>query len=86
MQSFEISLSRLIYSKMDFSPKMFRDIPKVISYHWKEGNLNWPMIIYISLVHTVAACGLFKITNCSYETLLWAFCLWPIRYVTWIFE
>ena len=66
---------------MDLSPKMFMDIPKVVSYHWKERNFNWPMIIYISMVHAAATYGLFKVTSCSYETLIWAFCLWPIRYV-----
>ena len=79
---------------MDLSPKMFRDIPKVISYHWKEGNFNWPMIIYISLVHAAATYGIFKVTQCSKETLFWAFCLWPIRYdshghcsgLNWIFS
>ena len=64
---------------MDLSPQMFRDIPKLISYHYKEGNLNWPMIVYISLVHIVAAAALTKIPACSRETLLWAFILWPIR-------
>jgi len=66
---------------MDLSLQMVRDIPKVIHHHYKEGNLNYPMIIYISLVHTVAVAGLFAIPRCSYETLLWAFILWPIRYV-----
>lgn len=64
---------------MDFSAQMFLDIPKVISYHYKEGNMNWPMIVYISLVHIVAVMGLTKIPACSPETLLWAFILWPIR-------
>lgn len=64
---------------MDFSPQMFRDIPKTISYHYREGNFNWPMIIYISLVHVTAFVGLLKIPQCSAETLLWAFILWPIR-------
>lgn len=66
---------------MDLSPQMFMDIPKVVGYHWKERNFNWPMMIYISLVHVVAACGLMRLTSCSYETLIWAFFLWPIRYV-----
>ena len=63
---------------MDLSPKMFREIPEVISYHYKNGNINWPMAIYISLVHIVALVGVFKIFDCSKETLLWAFLLWPI--------
>ena len=65
---------------MDFSMKMFRDIPGLAAYHYKEGNINWPMGVYISLVHIVAAVGLTYIPRCSYETLIWAFLLWPIRY------
>jgi len=63
---------------MDFSAKMFMDIPSVISHHWKGRTLNWPMIIYVSLVHVVAAAGFFYIPQCKVETLLWAFILWPI--------
>lgn len=63
---------------MDLSAKMFRELPSVIYHHHKEGGLNWPMIIYISLVHVVAFVGLFNISKCSAETLLWAFILWPI--------
>ena len=66
---------------MDFSPKMFRDIPKVVSYHYKEGNFNWPMIIYITFVHTTALIGALKVAECSPQTLFWAFMLWPIRCV-----
>ena len=47
--------------------------------HYKEGNLNWPMIIYISLAHAAALIGLFTLTQCHKYTLLWAFILWPIR-------
>jgi hypothetical protein len=65
---------------MDFSAKMFRDIPGVVKHHYKEGNINWPMGIYISLVHVIATVGLFKIADCSVQTLMWAFILWPIRY------
>jgi hypothetical protein len=67
---------------MDFSIQMFRDIPKVVSQHWKDGTLNWPMGIYITLVHIVATVGLFSIQKCSRETLLFAFILWPIRCVS----
>jgi stearoyl-CoA desaturase (Delta-9 desaturase) len=61
---------------------MFKDIPNVVVHHYKEGNINWPMLIYISLVHVVAVVGLFTIHKCSAETLLWAFILWPVRYVS----
>lgn len=64
---------------MDFSLKMFQDIPSLISYHYKKGNINWPMLIYISLVHIIAIVGLFTIPKCQTKTLFWAFILWPIR-------
>jgi len=63
---------------MDLSAKMFMDIPGLVKHHWKEGNFNWPMITYISLVHYAAAVGIAKMTQCSTETLMWAFLLWPI--------
>jgi hypothetical protein len=65
---------------MDLSFQMVRDIPKVVSHHYREGNFNWPMIIYISFVHTTALYGIMKVPQCSVETLFWAFILWPIRY------
>lgn len=63
---------------MDFSPQMWMDIPKVVSYHYKNKSINWPMGIYITLVHVVAFVGLMKLGRCQYETLMWAFILWPI--------
>lgn len=58
--------------------KMVRDIPSLISYHWKEKNFNWPMIVYISIVHIAAFAGIPRLFDCTNETLLWAFILWPI--------
>jgi len=66
---------------MDLSAQMFKDIPSVISYHYKNGNINWPMGIYITLVHVVAFVGVLTVPKCSYDTLLFAFALWPIRLV-----
>jgi stearoyl-CoA desaturase (Delta-9 desaturase) len=61
--------------------KFVCDIPSVVAFHFREGNINWPMSIYITLVHIVAVYALFfKLTLCSAETLLWAFLLWPLRY------
>jgi stearoyl-CoA desaturase (delta-9 desaturase) len=51
---------------------------KTAARHYKAGNLNWPMIIYIGLAHVAATIGLFTVTSCSKWTLLWAFILWPI--------
>ena len=67
---------------MDLSPKMFMELPGLVKHHYKEGNFNWPMIIYVSLVHYAAAVGVAKMTQCTTETLMWAFILWPIRYVS----
>ena len=59
---------------------------RTVTRHYKEGNFNWPMIIYITLAHVAAVIGLFTIGQCHKYTLLWAFILWPIRLMThpWI--
>lgn len=49
-----------------------------VRFHYKEGNLNWPMIIYITLMHFGALFGLLSISSAKWQTLLWAFVLWPI--------
>jgi hypothetical protein len=64
---------------MDLSMKMITDTPKTIAHHYKKGQLNYPMMIYIGLVHVLAAKGIFRVTQCSAETLIFAFLLWPIR-------
>ena len=58
---------------------MMKESVNTVARHYKEGNLNWPMIIYISLAHVAAIIGLFSIADCHKYTLLWAFILWPIR-------
>ena len=57
---------------------MINDSIKTVARHYKERNLNWPMIIYISLAHVAGIIGLFTIQHCHKYTLLWAFILWPI--------
>lgn len=64
---------------MGFLSFWFSELPKLIAFHYSEGNLNWPMIVYITLVHLVAIAGLLKIPSASFETLIWAFLLWPAR-------
>lgn len=63
---------------LDLSWKMFANIPSLIKYHFDEGNMNWPYIIFFSIVHITAVMGLFQIKNCSTETILFAQVLWPI--------
>ena len=57
---------------------MIAESLRTVARHYKEGNLNWPMIIYIGLAHAAALIGLFTVTKCHPYTLLWAFILWPI--------
>jgi hypothetical protein len=66
---------------MDLSAQMFKDIPKVVYHHWKNGNINWPMCIFTLFTHSVALAGIFALPKADYRTLLWAFILWPIRFV-----
>ena len=54
------------------------DAIRTVARHYKDGTLNWPMIIYISLAHVAALVGVMKIRDCHPYTLLFAFCLWPI--------
>jgi stearoyl-CoA desaturase (Delta-9 desaturase) len=64
---------------MGFFSFWFSELPKLVAFHYGEGNLNYPMIVYITLVHLVAIAGLLKIPVASADTLIWAFLLWPIR-------
>jgi len=58
--------------------KLIKESVATIKHHYVNGNVNWPMGIYISLVHVAAIIGLFTLPKCSPLTLLWAFVLWPI--------
>jgi stearoyl-CoA desaturase (Delta-9 desaturase) len=58
--------------------QLARDSVSALVYHFKEGNLNWPMIIYLVLVHLAGYIGLTTVLSCKWQTLLEAFILWPI--------
>jgi stearoyl-CoA desaturase (delta-9 desaturase) len=58
--------------------KFIKESLDTIVYHYKEGNYNWPMIIFIVLAHAAALMGVISIPHCHPKTLLWAFILWPI--------
>mmetsp|Transcript_25061 Transcript_25061/g.81003 ORF Transcript_25061/g.81003 Transcript_25061/m.81003 type:complete len:341 (-) Transcript_25061:189-1211(-) len=47
-------------------------------WHFTHGTVNYPMGIYITLVHAVAAVGLCYVRAAKAETLIWAFALWPM--------
>ena len=46
--------------------------------HYRQGTLNYPMGIYITLCHYWALLGLARVPRCMLPTLLWAYVLWPI--------
>ncbi len=54
--------------ELDLSWKMFSNIPSVIHYHFKEGNMNWPYIVFFTIVHATAFLGLCRLQHCSNET------------------
>ena len=58
--------------------QFIRETCNTAVYHYKEGNINWPMVIYLTLVHVAAWIGLVTIPLCKWQTLLEAFILWPI--------
>jgi stearoyl-CoA desaturase (delta-9 desaturase) len=62
----------------NMEPFSFAEAYRTCARHYKEGNLNWPMIIYISLAHVAALFGIFSLQYCAKYTLLWAFICWPI--------
>lgn len=60
---------------------MYETSSKVLNtviYHYKAGNINWPLAIYVTLVHVAGLIGLTYISSCHKYTLLLAFILWPI--------
>lgn len=57
---------------------IIKDSIKCAVDHYKANNLNWPMVIYLSLAHVAGIIGLFSLQYCHRYTLLWTFALWPI--------
>lgn len=55
-----------------------KDTIETVVYHWKNKSINWPMSIYITLVHFAAVVGFCTIPDCTWQTCLLAFILWPI--------
>ena len=55
--------------------KFVQEVAITFVRHYKEGNLNWPMLIYLSLAHIAAVIGLFTVPYCHTLTIFWAFIL-----------
>ena len=55
---------------------MFSNIPSIIRHHYSAGTINFPMGIYITLVHVLAAVGATYVLECKPETIVWSFVLW----------
>merc|ERR1719356_2127475 len=63
---------------MDLSMNMVLNIPSVVSKHYKAGNIKWTSSIYMLIIHSLALAALARIPQCSKETLVFAYLLWPI--------
>lgn len=61
---------------MDLSLSMWRGIPELVRHHVKGGTANYPMGIYITLVHILASVGVCYVRRCKPETLLFSVVLW----------
>jgi stearoyl-CoA desaturase (delta-9 desaturase) len=57
---------------------LITDTINAVSHHVKAGTVNWAMVVYLTLAHIAAVCGLFLLNACDTRTLLWAFFLWPV--------
>ena len=64
---------------MDFSAKTIREIPSVIHYHYKNGNINWFMTIFHVFLHAFALVGFASWHKAKPETLLFAVTLAWLR-------
>ena len=65
-------------SRLTMNPvKLAKDTVEAAGYHWANRNFNWPMSVYIVLVHFAAVVGLCTVRSCKVETLMLANLLWP---------
>ena len=64
--------------QLDLSWKMFVNIPNLIKYHFVNGNINWPYVLFFAGVHITAIMGAFRVMDCSRETLIFSYILYFI--------
>jgi len=57
---------------------MVLNIPSVVSKHYKAGNIKWTSSICMLIIHSLALAALGRLPQCSKETLVFAYLLWPI--------
>ena len=77
----DTTISHLMMKESTRTVSTFTSVSSSVLKHINKKDLNWPMIIYLFLVHVAAVVGLFMIPNCHRYTLLLAFLLWPISAV-----
>src|SRR5210317_522144 len=81
----KLTIASMIYYKASSDTQQwvnwFANIPAVMRYHYKEGNMNLPMIMRMVLLHAIAAKGAHSVSECSIDTIFWATILSPIRSV-----
>jgi stearoyl-CoA desaturase (delta-9 desaturase) len=75
----EVKFEHELQRSMTLNPiTLARDTADALTYHLKNGTVNWPMGTYITLIHIAAIIGIFNVPFASRETQLLAFILWPI--------
>jgi stearoyl-CoA desaturase (delta-9 desaturase) len=74
----KIMIVIMIMRNKDKNNNKIKESVETVVRHYKEGNQNWPMIIYITLAHVAAVIGLFSLAECHKYTLLWSCILWQI--------
>jgi hypothetical protein len=57
----------------------FKESYGIVSKHFRDGTINYPMLIFLALAHVAGVHGILTIPKCHTYTLIFAFMLWPIR-------
>ena len=74
MKHYEVAAAVAVAAKMDLSLNMWMNIPNVVYHHYKEGNLNTFMCIYIPACHVLGMYGLIAYgPKAMAETWIWTY-------------
>lgn len=68
--------------ELDWNPvKNTSALAAAAVHHWRAGTIHWRICVFIGSVHVAFAVGLLELSSCQWRTMLFAFVLWPIRFV-----
>lgn len=51
---------------------------KVCWDHYRADNVQWPMLLFLVVVHLAALVGIWVFSDCLWQTKLLALLLWPV--------